>query len=153
MKENNMFKPSMFHCHASFWIVFHCHPVFFNSVYLSSADIYIAYSTAFAGHPKCTTRYPEPETSNYLVFIICFWCHSIQRIHTVDARNPAWDVKFTVDSAINYQPQLVLDFFHQQYVRVMVKHHQSVGILSYSHLTCSTHLKHMSQRYFPTLWV
>ena len=57
----------------------------------------------------------------------------IWRIHTVDGRNPAWDVKFTVDNAMNYQPQLVLDFFHQQYVRVMVKHHQSVGILSCSH--------------------
>ena len=41
----------------------------------------------------------------------------------------AWDLKFTVDNAMNYQPQLVLDFFHQQYyVSVMVKHHQSLGI-------------------------
>ena len=36
------------------------------------------------------------------------WCHSIERIHTVDGRNPAGDVKLSVDNAINYlQYQLV----------------------------------------------
>ena len=36
-------------------------------------------------------------------------------INTVDGRNPTWDVGNLVNNGMNYQPQLVRDFFHQQY--------------------------------------
>jgi len=33
--------------------------------------------------------------------------------NTVDERNPAWDVKKSGNDGMNYQPQVVQDFFHQ----------------------------------------